>query len=126
MGDNTIMIQPSRDDETGVEYVVDGDGIVFRLGFSRQIVEIWEEQLSRADNRLDLSAVAQELAEELARQTPRADQLAQGFLVTIDNGFATPTAAAHNLRNSGVGAFVVAPSDVPSPPPPAMSEHDAR
>jgi hypothetical protein len=92
--------------ERRIHYLIrEEDGRTFHISFLPTIVEEWQKQLARSGSSVDLDRVAKELAEEIISQQPTAQQLADGFLVTFDNGFATPLAAVQNLRNSGFMAF---------------------
>jgi hypothetical protein len=78
------------------------DGRRFRLGILKPVLDVWREQV---DN-LDVEEMASRLAIDLLDQAPSADELDEGFLVTLDNGYATPLAAEQNIRNSGVMPFL--------------------
>jgi hypothetical protein len=78
------------------------DGRKFRLGILKPVIDVWREQVGD----LDVDAMASRLALDLLSQGPSADELDEGFLVTLDNGYATPMAAEQNIRNSGVMPFL--------------------
>jgi hypothetical protein len=106
MPNDTITLDRTDDTTANVDYSVGvEDGRGFRLGFSRDILDVWAEQLSRSGRSLELDPIADGLAREILKQNPSEDELNEGFLVTMDNGFATPTAAEQNLRNSGTVSF---------------------
>jgi hypothetical protein len=103
---DSITLDRSEPTDENVDYSVGVEnGKGFRLGFSREILDVWSEQLSRDGRNLELDPIADGLAREILNQNPSEDELNEGFLVTMKNGFATPTAATQNLRNSGTAPF---------------------
>jgi hypothetical protein len=107
MPDYSVNVEPIASNTDGnVDYAVTTtDGRAFRLGFARPLLDVWEAQLSRSDTSVELDEIADRLARDIAAQDPAEEQLSEGFIVTLDNGFATPIAAEENLKNSGVVAF---------------------
>ena len=83
------------------------DGRQFKLGIVKSILDVWREQVGN----LDIDQVAERLAKDILDQEPSTGNLDEGFLVTLDNGFATPIAAEQNLRNSGVLPFLAGHHD---------------
>lgn len=83
------------------------DGRQFKLGIVKSILDVWREQVGN----LDVDQVAERLAKDILDQEPSTGNLDEGFLVTLDNGFATPIAAEQNLRNSGVLPFLAGHHD---------------
>jgi hypothetical protein len=83
------------------------DGRQFKLGIAKSIIDVWREQVGN----LDVDQVAERLAKDILDQEPSTGNLHEGFLVTLDNGYATPIAAEQNLRNSGVLPFLASHRD---------------
>jgi hypothetical protein len=125
MTDFTVAVDLIPDTADNVDYAVSvGDGRTFRLGFARDLLGVWEAELARSDHALQLDRLADDLAREILQLAPSDEQLSEGFLVALDNGFATPTAAQENLRNSGLIPFLAdrTPAEVgPLPESPAPS-----
>ena len=78
------------------------DGRKFRLGILSPVIEVWKQQVED----LNIDEMAAKLAIDLLNQDPSSNELDEGFLVTLDNGFATPIAAEQNIKNSGVLPFL--------------------
>jgi hypothetical protein len=95
------------DDEDFRALVHVNDGREFELGIAKSILDVWREQIEN----LDVDQVAERLAKDILEQEPSSGNLTDGFLVTLDNGFATPVAAEQNLRNSGVLPFLASHHD---------------
>src|ERR1700735_590102 len=83
------------DDDDFLALVRVSDGRQFKLGIVKSILDVWREQVGS----LDVDQVAERLAKDILDQEPSTGNLDEGFLVTLDNGFATPIAAEQNLRN---------------------------
>src|ERR1700722_11198947 len=90
------------DEEGFLALVRVSDGRQFKLGIVKSILDVWREQVGS----LDVDQVAERLAKDILDQEPSPGNLDEGFLVTLDNGFATPIAAEQNLRNWGVRPFL--------------------
>ena len=95
------------DEEGFLALVRVSDGRQFKLGIVKSILDVWREQVGS----LDVDQVAERLAKDILDQEPSPGNLDEGFLVTLDNGFATPIAAEQNLRNSGVLPFLAGHHD---------------
>jgi hypothetical protein len=95
------------DDADFLAMVRASDGRQFELGIEKSILDVWREQVGT----LDIDEVATRLAIDILDQKPSAGNLDEGFLVTLDNGYATPVAAEQNLRNSGVLPFLASHHD---------------
>jgi len=100
--DIQIQRTDSSDDDDFLADVRVSDGREFRLGIVGPVLELWREQLGS----LDIDEVAAKLAKDILDQQPSSGNLSEGFVVTLDNGYATPIAAEQNLRNSGVLPFL--------------------
>jgi hypothetical protein len=90
------------DDNDFLALVRASDGRQFKLGIAKSILDVWREQVAN----LDIDQVAERLAKDILDQQPSSGNLDEGFLITLDNGYATPVAAEQNLRNSGVLPFL--------------------
>jgi hypothetical protein len=99
------------DDDDFLALVRVSDGRQFKLGIAKSILDVWREQ----DGSLDVDHVAERLAKDILEQKPSTGNLTEGFLVTLDNGYATPVAAEQNLRNSGVLPFLASHHDRAAP-----------
>jgi hypothetical protein len=110
-----VQIQRTDSDETEEAdfraLVHVNDGREFELGIAKSILDVWREQIGN----LDIDQVAERLAKDILEQEPSSGNLTEGFLVTLDNGFATPVAAEQNLRNSGVLPFLASHHDRGAP-----------
>jgi len=110
-----VQIQRTDSDETEETdfraLVHVNDGREFELGIAKSILDVWREQIGN----LDIDQVAERLARDILEQEPSSGNLTEGFLVTLDNGFATPVAAEQNLRNSGVLPFLASHHDRAAP-----------
>jgi hypothetical protein len=95
------------DDDDFLALVRVSDGRQFKLGIVKSILDVWREQVGS----LDVDQVAERLAKDILDQEPSTGNLDEGFLVTLDNGYATPIAAEQNLRNSGVLPFLAGHHD---------------
>jgi hypothetical protein len=95
------------DDDDFLALVRVSDGRQFKLGIVKSILDVWREQVGS----LDVDQVAERLAKDILEQEPSTGNLDEGFLVTLDNGYATPIAAEQNLRNSGVLPFLAGHHD---------------
>jgi len=98
---------PTDLDDDFVALVRVSDGRQFKLGIAKPILDVWREQVGS----LDVDQVAERLAKDILDQEPSTGNLDEGFLVTLDNGYATPIAAEQNLRNSGVLPFLAGHHD---------------
>jgi hypothetical protein len=87
------------------------DGRQFKLGIAKSILDVWREQVGS----LDIDQVAARLAKDILEQEPSTRNLDEGFIVTLDNGYATPIAAEQNLGNSGVLPFLASHQDPQRP-----------
>jgi hypothetical protein len=111
-----LEVQIQRTDSTDLDdsdflaLVSVSDGRQFKLGIAKSILNVWREQVGN----LDIDQVAERLAKDILDQEPSAGNLNEGFLVTLDNGYATPIAAEQNLRNSGVLPFLASHYDHPA------------
>jgi hypothetical protein len=90
------------DDNDFLALVRVSDGRQFELGIAKSILDVWRQQVGN----LDIDQVAERLAKDILDQQPSTGNLNEGFLITLDNGYATPVAAEQNLRNSGVLPFL--------------------
>jgi len=98
-----IQIQRKDSDEPDYLAVVHvSDGREFNLGILKSVLDVWHDQVGE----LDVDAVVSKLARDILDQNPSSGNIDDGFLVTLDNGYATPVAAEQNLRNSGVLPFL--------------------
>jgi hypothetical protein len=110
-----LEVQIQHTDSTALEeddflaLVRVSDGRQFKLGIVKSILDVWREQVGS----LDIDQVAERLAKDILAQEPSTGNLDEGFLVTLDNGYATPVAAEQNLRNSGVLPFLAGHHDHP-------------
>src|SRR5665213_686198 len=95
------------DDADFLAMVRVSDGRQFKLGIAKSILDVWRERVGA----LDIDEVAARLAKDILDQDPSSGNLDEGFLVTLDNGYATPIAAEQNLRNSGVLPFLASHHD---------------
>jgi hypothetical protein len=95
------------DDDDFLALVRVSDGRQFKLGIVKSILDVWRDQVGN----LDIDQVAERLAKDILEQEPSTGNLDEGFLVTLDNGYATPIAAEQNLRNSGVLPFLASHQD---------------
>jgi hypothetical protein len=103
-----VQIQRNESDDADFLAVVRvSDGRQFKLGIAKSILDVWREQVGT----LDVDEVAAQLAKDILDQEPSTGNLNEGFLVTLDNGYATPIAAEQNLRNSGVLPFLASHHD---------------
>jgi hypothetical protein len=103
MSDLDIQVQRRGSDAPDYLAVVHAsDGREFNFGILKSVLDVWHDQVGD----LDLDEVASKLARDILEQQPSSGNLSDGFLVTLDNGFATPVAAEQNLRNSGVLPFI--------------------
>jgi hypothetical protein len=100
------------DDDDFLALVRVSDGRQFKLGIAKSILDVWREQVGN----LDVDQVAERLAKDILGQEPSTGNLTEGFLVTLDNGYATPVAAEQNLRNSGVLPFLASHHNRAAPP----------
>lgn len=100
-----------HDDDNFRALVHVNDGREFELGIEKSILDVWQEQIEN----LDVDQVAERLAKDILEQEPSSGNLTEGFLVTLDNGFATPVAAEQNLKNSGVLPFLASHHDRAAP-----------
>ena len=103
MPDLDVQIHRQRSDEPDYLAVVQvSDGREFSLGILKSVLDVWHDQVGE----LDVDSVASKLARDILDQHPSTGNMNEGFLVTLDNGYATPLAAEQNLRNSGVLPFL--------------------
>jgi hypothetical protein len=100
------------DDDDFLALVRVSDGRQFKLGIAKSILDVWREQVGN----LDVDQIAERLAKDILGQEPSTGNLTEGFLVTLDNGYATPVAAEQNLRNSGVLPFLASHHNRAAPP----------
>jgi hypothetical protein len=103
MSNLDIELQRTGADEPDYLAVVRvSDGRQFKLGILKSVLDVWHDQVGD----LDVDAVASKLAQDILEQQPSPGNMDEGFLVTLENGYATPVAAEQNLRNSGVLPFL--------------------
>jgi hypothetical protein len=108
-----LEVQIQRNDSTQIDdndflaLVKVSDGRQFKLGIAKSVLDVWFEQVGD----LDIDQVAERLAKDILDQEPSTGNLNEGFLITLDNGYATPVAAEQNLRNSGVLPFLASHND---------------
>jgi hypothetical protein len=104
MSNLDIQLQRTGSDEPDdyLAVVRVSDGRQFKLGILKSVLDVWHDQIGD----LDVDEVASKLALDILAQQPSSGNMDEGFLVTLDNGYATPVAAEQNLRNSGVLPFL--------------------
>jgi hypothetical protein len=103
-------VEDTEDDDF-LALVRASDGREFKLGIAKSILDVWRQQIGN----LDVDQVAERLAKDILEQAPSTGNLSEGFVITLDNGYATPIAAEQNLRNSGVLPFLASHQDRAAP-----------